>query len=93
MSKTRKPRNPRIGSSLDDFLKAERIYEDVQTTALKRILAAQLEHVRKVRKFSKPRWRSARGRAGSSYSTCLTQKITAWPWALYAGPLQLLAAR
>lgn len=35
-------RNPRTGSSFDDFLKEEGIYEQCTTTALKNILARQL---------------------------------------------------
>jgi hypothetical protein len=53
MSKTRKTKNPHIGSSFDDFLKEEGIYEDVQTTAIKRVLASQLEEAMKTRKLTK----------------------------------------
>ena len=53
MSKTRKPKNPHIGSSFDEFLKEEGIYEDVQTTAIKRVLASQLEQAMKARKLTK----------------------------------------
>jgi antitoxin HicB len=53
MSKTRKTKNPHIGSSFDDFLKEDGIYEDVQTTAIKRVLASQLEQVMKARKLTK----------------------------------------
>ena len=53
MSKTRKTKNPHIGSSFDAFLKEEGIYEDVQTTAIKRVLASQLEEAMKTRKLTK----------------------------------------
>jgi antitoxin HicB len=53
MSKTRKTKNPHIGSSLDDLLKEEGIYEDVRTTAIKRVLASQLEQAMKARKLTK----------------------------------------
>jgi hypothetical protein len=53
MSKPRKPKNPHIGSSLDDLLKEEGIYEDVQTTAIKRVLASQLERAMKAKKLTK----------------------------------------
>jgi antitoxin HicB len=53
MSKTRKMRNPHIGSSFDDFLKQDGINEDVQTTAIKRVLASQLERAMKSRKLTK----------------------------------------
>mgnify|MGYP003634528342 FL=1 len=36
-------RNPRAGSSFDDFLKADGIYEDVQNGAIKKVLSAKLE--------------------------------------------------
>lgn len=36
-------RNPRAGSSFDDFLKADGIYEDVQNAAIKKVLSAKLE--------------------------------------------------
>ncbi|RLA47504.1 MAG: Fis family transcriptional regulator [Gammaproteobacteria bacterium] len=36
-------RNPRAGSSFNDFLKADGIYEDVQNTAIKKALSAKLE--------------------------------------------------
>ena len=36
-----------IGGLLDDFLKEDGIYEEVQTTAIKRVLAWQLEQVMK----------------------------------------------
>ena len=35
--------NPHAGSSFDDFLKADGIYEEVQARALKRALAEQLD--------------------------------------------------
>lgn len=35
--------NPHIGSSLDDFLKEEGIYEDATNHAIKRVLAWQVE--------------------------------------------------
>jgi len=53
MSKPRKTKNPHIGSSFDDLLKKEGIYEDVQTTAIKRVLAMQLEDAMKERKLTK----------------------------------------
>ena len=36
-------KNPHIGSSLDDFLKEEGIYEDATNHAVKRVLAWQVE--------------------------------------------------
>jgi antitoxin HicB len=43
----------RIGSSFDDFLKEENIYDEVETTAIKRALAWQLEKAMKTRRMSK----------------------------------------
>jgi predicted XRE-type DNA-binding protein len=36
-------RNPRAGSSFDDFLKEDGIYEDVQNAAIKKVLSAKLK--------------------------------------------------
>jgi antitoxin HicB len=36
-------RNPRAGSSLDDFPKEDGIYEDVQNAAIKEVLSAKLK--------------------------------------------------
>ena len=46
-------RNPRTGSSFDDFLQEEGIYEDVQARALKRALAEQIEDGMQVAKLTK----------------------------------------
>ncbi len=53
MSKSRKTKNPHLGDTLDSFLKEEGIYEDVQTTAIKRVLASQLEEAMKTRRLNK----------------------------------------
>jgi hypothetical protein len=45
--------NPHIGSSLDDFLKVEGVYEEVQARALKRALAEQLDDAMQSGKLSK----------------------------------------
>jgi antitoxin HicB len=42
-----------IGGLFDDFLKEEGIYEEVQATAIKRVLAWQLEQAMKQRKITK----------------------------------------
>ncbi len=41
------------GGLFDDFLKEEGIYDDVQTTAIKRVLAWQLREAMKKRKLTK----------------------------------------
>jgi antitoxin HicB len=53
MSKAKRAKNPHIGDSFDDFLKEEGIYEDVQTTAIKRVLASQLSRAMKAHKLTK----------------------------------------
>lgn len=45
--------NPHIGSSFDDFLKEEGVYEEVTATAVKRVLAWQLEQSRRAQGISK----------------------------------------
>lgn len=48
-----KKRNPRIGSSLDDFLKEEGILEELQVQAVKEVVAWQLEEAMKKSRISK----------------------------------------
>jgi antitoxin HicB len=43
----------RIGSSFDDFLKDEGIFEDVQAGALKKVVAHQLGEAMKAQKLTK----------------------------------------
>ena len=45
--------NPHTGSSFDDFLKEEGIYEEVQARAIKRALAEQLDDAMQSSKLSK----------------------------------------
>src|SRR5882724_10963235 len=54
MSKTRSTKkNANIGDTFDDFLREEGIYEAVQTTAIKHILAMQLAEAMKERNLTK----------------------------------------
>jgi hypothetical protein len=53
MTKLRKAKNPHIGESFDSFLKEEGIYESVKTTAIKRVLAMQLEEAMKLQNLTK----------------------------------------
>jgi antitoxin HicB len=46
-------RNPHTGSSFDDFLKEDGIFEEVQARALKRALAEQLDDAMQSGKLSK----------------------------------------
>jgi antitoxin HicB len=45
--------NPHIGSSFDDFLREEGIYEELTADAVKRVLAWQLEQARLAQGISK----------------------------------------
>lgn len=47
-----------VGSSLDDFLKGEGIYEETQAKAIKEVVAWQLAEAMKKRKISKARMAS-----------------------------------
>jgi antitoxin HicB len=54
MSKTNKAkRSPHAGGTFDNFLREEGIYEAVQTTAMKRILAMELAEAMKERNLTK----------------------------------------
>ncbi|MGH8317426.1 MAG: helix-turn-helix domain-containing protein [Steroidobacteraceae bacterium] len=48
-----KRKNPHIGSRLDDFLKAEGMFEELQVEAIKEVVAWQLGEAMKKRKVSK----------------------------------------
>lgn len=52
MTKKRKQRN-HLGSSIDDFLKEEGIFEEAQAQAIKEVVAWQLDKAMKKRKISK----------------------------------------
>jgi antitoxin HicB len=48
-----KKHNPHIGSSLDDFLKEEGVFEELQTQAIKEVVAWQLGEAMKARGVSR----------------------------------------
>lgn len=48
-----KKKNPHLGSSFDDFLKEEGIYEEVTATAMKRVLAWQIAQAMKKQRVTK----------------------------------------
>lgn len=50
-----KKRNPHMGSSLDDFLKEEGTFEELQVQAIKEVVAWQLEEAMKKKQVSKAR--------------------------------------
>jgi antitoxin HicB len=53
MSKKRKNRKKHMGSSIDDFLKEEGLFEEAQTQAIKEVVAWQLDEAMRKRKISK----------------------------------------
>ncbi len=53
MSKKRKQRKNHMGSSIDDFMKEEGIFEEAQAQAVKEVVAWQLDEAMKKRKISK----------------------------------------
>jgi predicted XRE-type DNA-binding protein len=55
MSKKRKRRKSHMGSSVDDFLKEEGIFEEAQAQAIKEVVAWQLHETMKKKKISKNR--------------------------------------
>jgi antitoxin HicB len=50
---TKKNPNPHRGSSFDDFLKEEGIYDEVTATAMKRVLAWQIAQAMKKQRVTK----------------------------------------
>jgi len=53
MKNMAKKTNPRSGSLLDDFLKEDGIHDEVQTAAVKKVLAVKLETAMKENNLSK----------------------------------------
>ncbi|MGB7848276.1 MAG: hypothetical protein WBL63_21875 [Candidatus Acidiferrum sp.] len=53
MSKKRKNRKKHMGSSIDEFLKEEGIFEETQAQAIKEVVAWQLDEAMKKQKISK----------------------------------------
>ena len=53
MRKKRKTGKKHMGSSIDDFLKQEGIFEEAQSQAVKEVVAWQLDEAMKKRKISK----------------------------------------
>ena len=53
MSKKRKNRKQHMGSSIDDFLNEEGIFEEAQAQAVKEVVAWQLDEAMRKQKISK----------------------------------------
>jgi hypothetical protein len=49
-------KNKHIGSSFDNFLKAEGIHEEVASHALKRVIAWQLAEAMKKKRYPNRKW-------------------------------------
>jgi len=47
-----------LGSSIDDFLKRENIFEEAQAQAIKEVVAWQLAKAMKKKRFPRRAWRS-----------------------------------
>ncbi len=60
MSKARKP-NPRLGSSLDEFLEAEGVRSEFEARAVKEVIAWQLQQAMQEKAISKTRMASLMG--------------------------------
>jgi antitoxin HicB len=52
---TKKKRNPRHGSTLDDLLREEGVLEQFQAVAIKEVIAWQIQRAMKEKKLSKNR--------------------------------------
>lgn len=55
MSSRRRRKGNHLGSSIDDFMKEEGIFEEAQAEAVKEVVAWQLDQAMKKRKISKNR--------------------------------------
>ena len=67
----------RIGSSFDDFLKDEGVYNQVETVAVKRVIAWQLEEAIKARRMSKLQMARRIKQGGASSTGCWIPLIVA----------------
>jgi predicted XRE-type DNA-binding protein len=72
--KKKKQANPHRGSSLDDFLKEEGIFEETQTVAIKEVLAWQIAKAMEARKLSRKGMADAMGTSRSQIGRLLDPK-------------------
>ena len=68
-----------IGSSFDSRLREEGIHEEVTATAIKRVLARQVEMAMKEKNFPRPKWRAACTQAAPHSTDCSTRKTMLLP--------------
>jgi hypothetical protein len=69
--------NKHIGSSFDDFLAEEAMREEATATAMKRVIAWQIEQEMKAQKLTKRRWRNVCVPVGQGSIACSTPQIQA----------------
>jgi antitoxin HicB len=70
----KKKSNPHRGSSLDDLLKEEGIFEETQAVAIKEVLAWQITKAMAAKKMSRKRMAEAMGTSRSQISRLLDPK-------------------
>jgi hypothetical protein len=63
-----KRRNKYVGSSFDEFLRTEGLYEEVTTLACKRVLSWEVSEAIRKGRISKARWQSGWAPAAASSS-------------------------
>lgn len=68
-----------IGSSLDNFLEADRILAEANTIALKRVLAWQIDQTMEEQGFSKASMADAMSTSRSALDRLLDPKICSYP--------------
>jgi hypothetical protein len=76
MSKKRKNRKNHMGSSTDDFLKEEGIFEEAQAQAVKEVVAWQLDHAMRSRKYPRTKWPPCSRPAAPKLTGSLIRKTT-----------------
>ena len=67
--------NPALGSSFDDFLKDEGVYEETTAIAVKRVLAWQLEQAMAEKKLSKNQMAKAMNTSRSQLDRILNPDV------------------
>ena len=68
--------NPHIGSNFDDFLREERIYEEVEAAALKKVIACALTRQMKRRHISISKLAGELGTSRAAISRVLDEQNT-----------------
>jgi predicted XRE-type DNA-binding protein len=74
MRKKGKSRKSHVGSSIDDFMKEEGIFEEAQAQAVKEVVAWQLDEAMKKKKISKNRMATLLGTSRTHVDRLLNPK-------------------